>query len=140
MCTGVMPIFRILYLLAGLMLLALGIIGIFVPLMPTTIFLILAAWCFARSSPRLERWLLNHKRLGPTVVAWRENGAISRHNKALAATGMTLGFAIFWIGARPGLWLWLLVAAIMLACAAYVLSRPEPPQPGARATPDTDRT
>lgn len=120
-------IFRIVYLLAGFLMLALGIIGIFLPLMPTTIFLILAAWFFARSSPRLERWLLGHKRLGPTVVAWRENGAISRRNKRLAVTGMTVGFALFWIGAQPGLWLWLLVAAFMLACAIYVWTRPEPP-------------
>lgn len=125
-------IFRIVYLFAGFLMLALGIIGIFLPLMPTTIFLILAAWCFARSSPRLERWLLDHKHLGPTVVAWRENGAISRRHKGMAVTGMSVGFALFWIGARPGLWLWLLVAAFMLACAIYVLTRPEPPEANRR--------
>lgn len=116
---------RIFYLIAGLVLVALGIIGAFLPLMPTTIFLILAAWCFARSSPRLEGWLLNHKQFGPTLRAWRESGAISRRAKFMACTGMTLGFAIFWIGAQPGLWLWLLVASIMLACAWFVVSRPE---------------
>lgn len=121
-------IFRIFYLLAGFVLLALGIIGIFLPLMPTTIFLILAAWCFARSSPRLERWLLSHKHLGPTVVAWRENGAIAPRSKRLAVTGMALGFMLFWIGAQPGIWLWLGVAAFMLGCAIYVWTRPEPEQ------------
>jgi len=118
---------RPLYLFAGLLMLALGIIGAFVPVMPTTIFLILAAWFFARSSPQLEAWLLDHPRFGRTLRDWRRHGAISRRAKMWAGAGMATGFAVFWIGARPGLWLWLGVAAIMLACAAYVLSRPLPP-------------
>lgn len=117
---------RPIYLIAGLLLVALGIIGAFVPLMPTTIFLILAAWCFARSSTRLENWLLNHPRFGQTLRDWRDTGAISRSAKALACSGIALGFVLFWIGARPGLWLWLLVAAILAACAAFILTRPDP--------------
>lgn len=116
---------RMLHLIAGLVMLTLGIIGAFLPLMPTTIFLILAAWCFARSSPRLEAWLLNHRQFGPTLRAWRESGAISRPAKIMACSGMSLGFALFWIGAQPGLWLWLLVLLAMLACAGFVVSRPE---------------
>ncbi len=118
---------RPLYFLAGLLMLALGVIGAFLPVMPTTIFLILAAWCFARSSPRLEAWLLDHPRFGPTLRDWRQYGAISKRAKAWASAGMAAGFAIFWIGARPSIWLWLLVAAIIGACAAYVLTRPLPP-------------
>lgn len=115
------------YFVLGSVLVTLGIIGIFVPLMPTTIFLILAAWCFARSSKRAEAWLLQHRRLGPTVRAWRENGAIARKHKALAWLGMSLGFVLFFIGAHPSLWLALLVGAALLACALFVGSRPEPP-------------
>lgn len=117
---------RLLYLLAGLVLTALGLIGAFLPLMPTTIFLILAAWCFTRSSTRLETWLLNHKRFGPTLIAWRREGAISRRAKALACAGMALGFVLFLIGARPTLWLLLMVLAALGACAWFVVSRPEP--------------
>lgn len=120
---------RLFYLIAGLLLVALGIIGAFLPLMPTTILLILAAWCFARSSPRLEAWLLNHRQFGPTLRAWRDTGAISRRSKMMACSGMTLGFALFWIGAKPALWLWLLVLAFMLSCAWFVVSRPAPPAP-----------
>lgn len=116
---------RVFYLIAGLVLVALGIIGAFLPLMPTTIFLILAAWCFARSSPRLETWLLNHRQFGPTLRAWRESGAIARPAKIMACSGMAVGFILFWIGAQPGVWLWLLVLSIMLACAWFVVSRPE---------------
>lgn len=106
----------------------LGIIGIFVPLMPTTSFLILAAWCFARSSRRMEAWLLNHRTFGPPIRAWRESGAISTRHKLYSLGGMALGYAIFFAGARPGLWLALLVAAVMLAIAAFVVTRPAPPQ------------
>lgn len=117
---------RLGYLLAGFLLLALGIIGAFLPLMPTTIFVILAAACFARSSARLESWLLRHKRFGPMIVAWRTERAIPRRAKVLAAIGMVLGYGSFLIGAQPGLWLNLFVLAIFAGCAWYVLSRPEP--------------
>jgi uncharacterized membrane protein YbaN (DUF454 family) len=117
---------RLAYLIAGFLLLALGIIGAFLPLMPTTIFVILAAACFARSSARLERWLLGHKRFGPLIVAWRTERAIPRRAKVLAAIGMVLGYGSFLIGARPGLVLNLFVLAIFAGCAWYVLSRPEP--------------
>lgn len=115
---------RSLYFCFGCLMLALGLIGAVVPLMPTTIFLILAAWFFARSSPRLEAWLLSHPRFGPTLVAWRETGAVSRHAKAAACIGMTVGFAMFWIGAHPRFWIAVLVAASMLASAFYVVTRP----------------
>ena len=72
------------WLALGLFFVGLGIIGAILPLMPTTIFLILAAGCFARSSPRLEKWLLDHKVFGPTLRAWRADGAISRRASSAA--------------------------------------------------------
>jgi len=117
---------RFAYLIAGFALLALGIIGAFLPLMPTTIFVILAAGCFARSNRRVEEWLLNHKRFGPTIKAWRAEGAISRRGKTLATGGMVLGYVLFLIGARPDLPLALFVLGVFGACAWYVLSRPMP--------------
>ena len=65
-----------LYLYAGLLAVALGTVGIVLPLLPTVPFMILAAFCFARSSPALEARLLNHPKFGPHLVAWREKGAI----------------------------------------------------------------
>lgn len=113
----------------GLVSLVLAIIGIFVPLMPTTSFLILAAWCFARSSKRMEKWLLEHPRLGPPIVAWRENGAIARKHKWMAVAGMSVGMGSFYLTAHPAPWLALLVALVLLTCAAFVWSRPEPAKP-----------
>lgn len=120
---------RSLYIALGFVMLALGIIGAFLPVMPTTIFLILSAWFFGRSSPRLEAWLLNHPRFGPTLRAWRENGAVPRKAKIFACLGMAFGYIIFFMAAHPTLLLALLVAAFMLASAAYVVTRPEPPVP-----------
>lgn len=115
---------RTLFLILGLGFTALGVIGAFLPLMPTTIFLILAAGCFARSSPRLEAWLMGHPRFGPTLRAWRENGAIPRPAKVMACAGMALGFGVFFVAAHPRPWLALSVGAALAACAAFVVSRP----------------
>ncbi|MEG8039536.1 YbaN family protein [Sphingomonas sp. LR60] len=112
------------WLALGFVFVALGVIGALLPLMPTTIFLILAAGCFARSSPRLEAWLLDHPRFGPTLRAWRRDRAIPRRAKLMACTGITIGYVIFLATARPHLPLALLVAAAMGGCALFILSRP----------------
>lgn len=115
---------RALWLAAGLVLVGIGVVGIFVPLLPTTDFLILALPCFARSSPRLERWLLEHPRFGPGLKAWRREGAVSWRAKLLACSGMGLGFALFVWRARPGFLSGAVVAGILLACAIWMLRRP----------------
>ena len=108
----------------GWLFVALGFIGALLPVMPTTIFLIVAAGCFARGSPRLEAWLLGHPRFGPTLVAWRRDGAIGRRAKGMACSGIAIGYAQFLFGPRPGVGLAVLVAAVMGGCAAYIVTRP----------------
>ncbi|GAA5539666.1 FIG039061: hypothetical protein related to heme utilization [Ochrobactrum soli] len=115
---------RALYLVLGFVMLALGIIGAVLPVMPTTIFIILAAWFFARSSPKLEARLLADPRFGPLIVKWRDRGAIPPKAKLYACLGMLVGYGFFWWGAHPGPLLAIAVTIFMLGSAAYVLSRP----------------
>lgn len=114
---------RLLLIAFGCLCVATGIVGIFIPGLPTTIFLIIALWAFTRSSPRLEAWLLGHPRLGPPLRAWRRHGAIPRRAKYLAVAmiatswivialatdsllvmigvGIGLGLVVFFILTRP---------------------------------------
>lgn len=102
----------------------LGVVGLILPLMPGTVFLILAAWCFSRSSPRFEAWLLGHPHLGAHVRRWRETGAISRRAKYLACGSMALSFAVMAATDAPPIALWA-AGAGLIAAGTYVASRPE---------------
>jgi uncharacterized membrane protein YbaN (DUF454 family) len=115
---------RYVYLGLGLVFVALGVIGAFLPVLPTTPFLIVAAACFARSSPRLESWLLNHPQFGPMLRAWREHGAIPRKAKLMALSGVSISFVLFWIASNPGPLLLIGVGALMLTGLVYVFTRP----------------
>ena len=79
---------RTLWASGGLAALSLGLAGIPLPLLPTTPFLILAAYCFSKSSQRLHDWLLEHPRFGPPIRDWREHGAIPRRAKIIATAMM----------------------------------------------------
>lgn len=112
------------WLAAGLMFVGVGFVGIFLPVLPTTPFLILAAACFSRSSARLEGWLLRHPRFGPLLRDWRARGAIPRRAKICALLGTALGFGVFLWGGHGGPWVTVAVAAVMLGGVGYVFSRP----------------
>lgn len=81
---------RILFLTGGWLSLILGAIGVFLPILPTTPFLILAAFCFSRSSRRVHQWLLSQKLFGPLIQAWEEHGVIPFRAKCLSTTMMLL--------------------------------------------------
>jgi uncharacterized membrane protein YbaN (DUF454 family) len=91
---------RILYKAAGFILVGLGVLGIFLPLLPTTPLLLLAAACFSRSSERWHRWLLNHRTFGPIIKSWHANRCIPRRAKIISIAlvilfgGWTVGFVI----------------------------------------------
>ncbi len=74
---------------AGLASLSLGIVGIALPLLPTVPFVLLAAFCFSKGSPALERWILEHSRFGPMIASWRETRTVPRR-AVLAAAAMML--------------------------------------------------
>ena len=121
------PLLRPLFFVGGILLVGIGVVGYLTPGMPGTIFLILAAGCFTRSSPRLETWLVTHPRLGPSVVAWRENGAIPRKIKYIAIGSMTVSFVIVLLVHLPMVWT-IVVAVVLLASALFVGTRPEGPK------------
>nr|WP_082009693.1 YbaN family protein [Methylobacterium sp. ZNC0032] len=104
---------------------ALGVVGLILPLMPGTIFLIAAAWCFSRSSPRFEAWLIGHPKLGPHVLRWRRTGAIARRAKVLACGSMALSFVLLTQTSAPPIAL-ATAALCLVGAGLYVASRPEP--------------
>jgi uncharacterized membrane protein YbaN (DUF454 family) len=117
---------RVLWLTVGFLATGCGIAGVVLPLLPTTPFLLLAAFAFARSSPRLHDWLVNHPRLGPPIADWQAHGAISRRTKLVAAAVMlaTLALSVA-TGVRGEI---VVVQALVLcAVAAFVLTRPDIP-------------
>ena len=105
-----------LLVILGALALGLGVAGIFLPLLPTTPLLLLAAWCFVRSSPRLYEWLLNHPRLGVYIRNFREHRAIPLRVKVFSVTmvWLTIGFCIV---AVVDEWWWAQVALFLLAVA-----------------------
>ena len=104
---------RSLYQFCGFLFLALAVIGVFLPLLPTTPFLLVATACFARSSEKWHAWLLENAALGPLIRNWETNRCISRKIKAIAIASMLVigGFSIFF--AIGGLWLKLSGAALI---------------------------
>jgi uncharacterized protein len=116
------------WLLKGLAVtsLILGIIGAFVPILPTVPFILLAAWAAARSSPRLSSWLENHPRLGPHIRDWRSGGVVRRPAKWMATVMMAGGAITMLIIVRP-IWVPLAVGALMASVGAWLWQRPEHP-------------
>ncbi len=113
---------RIFFLVFGFASLAAGVLGIVLPLLPTVPFVLLAAFCFANSSPRLERWLVEHRRFGPHIRDWRASRSVSRSGKRAAWTAFALsaGVGLF---ALPLPWS-LLPLAAAVAGAAWVARLP----------------
>lgn len=105
--------------------LMMGALGVILPLLPTTPFLLLSAWCFARSSKRFHYWLIHHPRFGPPIEAWRHQGAISRRAKGLAMLSIAASLAIAVAAGVPA-WALALQIACLAAVSVFILSRPEP--------------
>lgn len=115
-------IVRLLFMALGLVCVGIGYVGVFVPGIPTTVFMICAVWAFKKSSPRFENWLLSHRVFGPTLRDWDEHKAITLRTKLIAIVTM-FGFAgvsIFFIK-RPVIQL--VVVLSVLCVAAYIATR-----------------
>ena len=113
------------YLLLAWVALTLGAIGIVVQGLPTTPFILLAAWSAARGSQRLHGWLEAHRVFGPMIRDWQAQGAVSRRAKWSASGAMAACAVIFFLTA-PKWWMAASGTAIMLLVAIWLWSRPEP--------------
>lgn len=115
---------RILCLCLGWLMVAIAILGVFLPLLPTTPFLLLAAGLFARSSPRFEHWLVNHPLFGESLRRWREKGAISVRSKVTSMALIAASYAVFVHFGSPPLGTAAIVAAVMAFPVLFILTRP----------------
>ena len=102
-----------------------GAAGIVLPLVPTTPFLLVAAWAAPKGSPRLAAWLDRHPRFGPPLHAWREQGAVPARAKRLACVLLLASLGVL-LATAPSAWIAIAVAPFLLAVAIYVCTRPLP--------------
>ncbi len=107
----------------GVVCVGLGTAGVFLPLLPTTVFLLIALWAFAKGSPEWAERVRNHPRLGPFVRDWEARGAIPRSAKVLALGMMASSVAILWFASR-NLILTVAVGGVLLAVSGYIVTRP----------------
>ena len=105
---------------------ALGVIGIFLPVLPTTPFLLLAAWSFSQGSKRLHQWIMSHPTLSPPIKDWQTHRSIKRRVKILASISMLAVFALTLSMSVPG-WAVTAQALILTAVSVFIWSRPEIP-------------
>ncbi|MBT1443115.1 DUF454 family protein [Shewanella sp. JM162201] len=115
---------RSLLLITGLISLLLGIAGVFLPLLPTVPFVLLAAFCFARSSERLHRWLLNHPWFADALANWEQKKAIRKGLKRKAMLLSSLSFMLS-IALVPLLWVKILLLVLLLTLLLYLYRLPE---------------
>ncbi len=118
------PVRRAVFLGVGGLSVSAGIIGIVVPLWPTTCFLLLAAWCFARSSPRAERWLYENRMFGRYLAAYRERGVISTRVRRGATIFLWSAILVSAVLAAGRLWIVALLLLVAALVTAHLYSLP----------------
>lgn len=117
---------RLLWIALGLAAVGLGLAGLVLPLLPTTPFMLLAAACFANSSPRLHDWLVSHRVFGPPIRDWRDHRAISRRAKRMALLAMVAAL-ILSVALGLGWQLLALQAAVLVVMGSWIWTRPDGP-------------
>ena len=121
---------RLMYTTVGFICLAIGMVGVFVPLLPTTPFILLAAFCFSKSSQRLHEWLLSRPVLGVMIVEWRDHRVIRPRAKILAAATILLTFGATVIFVAAPLAAKVSVIVLGAALLTFLLTRRSAPPDG----------
>jgi len=114
---------RIILISLGWLCVGFGFVGIFVPGVPTTIFLIIALWAFTKSSEKLRHWLLHHKRFGPILNNWQKHKVVPRRAKILMVILMSSAVVLFHYSLQ-NLYLTIGLIIILVSVAIYVISLP----------------
>ncbi|RKQ97178.1 hypothetical protein C7446_2600 [Kushneria sinocarnis] len=116
---------RILWIGLAMLCFAIGVLGIFLPLLPATDFMLLAVICASRGSRRVERWIRRNRLSGPLIAAWEAERAIATPAKVISITMMLFSLWVVWLHVGLG-WPFWLILVILLAVGSYVISRPRP--------------
>lgn len=111
------------YIFLGLLFLVLGFIGLLLPVIPTTPFILVSVWFFARSSKKLENWLVNHKIFGKSIRDWKEKGAISKKAKMSAIPLILFSFSTT-IYFSELFYLNLFLAFLGVSISTFIITRP----------------
>ena len=111
------------WLFVGFVSLALGAIGVVLPVLPTTPFIILAAFAFGKSFPALQIWLEKNRTFGPIIAKWKEEGAIALRYKVLALSMMGGAFALS-LALQFSFWVLIIQAVCIAAAASFIVTRP----------------
>ena len=114
---------RLIWMVLGALALIAGLIGVVLPIVPTTPFIILAAFFFGKGSRTVELWLINHRTFGPMILDWRKNGAIAPRYKAMGLSMMAAAFALSLYLRLPATAL-TAQAVCLIGAATYILTRP----------------
>ena len=117
------PIKNYIYIFLGLLFLVLGFIGLLLPVIPTTPFILVSVWFFARSSKKLENWLVNHKIFGKSIRDWKEKGAISKKAKMSAIPLILFSFSTT-IYFSELFYLNLFLAFLGISISTFIITRP----------------
>jgi len=120
---------RPLLFILGWLFFGLGFIGVFVPVLPTTPFMLLALWCFSRSSNRFHKWLYTHKYFGPPLQLWEEHRVIPLKAKYIAISFMIGSLVYVFVFSSAPVWAQALMLASMAFGAWFILTKPSfPPE------------
>ncbi|MGH6623741.1 MAG: YbaN family protein [Burkholderiaceae bacterium] len=130
------PALRALLVAAGSIALALGILGIFLPVLPTTPFVLVAAACYARASPRLHAWLLSNRTFGPIILEWERHRSIPYRVKWTAIAMMTVTFGASIIFFVNPLWLKAVLGLFGVGLAVWMARIPSRDRPARADRPD----
>ena len=118
---------RPLYFTLGWTFFGIGFAGAFLPVLPTTPFMLVSLWCFSRSSPRFHNWLYSHKFFGPPLQQWHEYRVIPLTAKIVALLFMTIALIYMHVFSVFAFWVKLMATTIIIYGAWFILTKPSRP-------------